>query len=227
MPLAAPSVRRRRRVVGSKKARMVGRMRRFRRKILGTRVHKFTEKAQLASISVPGGATVYNSQSYKLADLTNAASYATLFDLYKLKAVKLTMVPLVSNSEATFTNTAGQAGALPMLYVAPNRDPFVPPPASIADVLNDDGCKVIRLNKPTSFYLSNPKPLITDTRGDQMPFQFNVGTQPWLTTGGNSQYVNQITVPHYGHRIVLTNNAAADLVIQLYVKYYFELKEQD
>lgn len=194
---------------------------------MGLRVHSFTEKCQLTSISIPSGATNYGVIPYQINSLINWAAYAGLFDLYKLKAVKLTLISLASQSEVTFNNSSLQAGALPMLYIAPNRDPYVPAPLSIADVINDDDCKIIRFSKPSSFYLSNPKPDLKDDTGSSVPFQFNVKTQPWLTTGGNAQTIDQSTVKHYGHRWAITNNASSDIVVQVYVKYFFEMKEQD
>lgn len=206
---------------------MIMRARRLRSKVLGRTVHSFVEKAQIASIACAGGATVTGTLTYKLNDLNNFASYQNLFDLYKLKAVKVTLVPLANVSNPSDPNTSGQGGVLPMLYVAPNRDQYVPAPADIADVLNDDGAKIIRFTRPTSFYLRSPKPSITDEEGQKVPIQLNVGKDFWLTTGGNLQTISQIAVPHFGHRYVLTNNSAQEMVVQVYVKYYFICKEQD
>lgn len=205
----------------------IGRIRRFRRRIVGSGVYNFTEKCQLTSISVPGGATNYGVLPYQINSLINWGAYAGLFDLYKLKAVKLTLIGLASQSEVTFNNASLQSGALPMLYIAPNRDPYVPAPLSISDVVNDDGCKIIRFSKPVSFYLNNPKPDVKDDTGSSLPFQFNTLVQPWLTTGGNAQTIDQSAIKHYGHRWAITNNSSNDLVVQVYVKYYFEMKEQD
>lgn len=205
----------------------LGRFRRFRRRIVGGNVHSFTEKVQLTSISVPSGSTIYGTQTYQIGSLTNWNSYALLFDLYKLKAVKLTLVTLANTSEVTYNNSALQSGALPMLYIAPNRDQYVPAPTSIADVINDDGCKIIRFSKPQSFYISNPKVALLDSATNAVPFQFNVGDQPWLTTGGNAQTIDQSLLKHFGHRYAITNNSSNEMVIQVYVKYYFEMKEQD
>lgn len=202
--------------------------RRIRRKVLGGRTHAFTEKCQLASIAVPGAATVTGTLTYKLSDLVNVSSFTSLFDLYKLKAVKLTLVPLANQSDFnTPGSTAGQLGNLPMLYLAPNRDPYVPAPTGIADVLNDDGCKVRRFSQPTSFYLRSPKPDLRDSQGHQIPIQMNIGKDFWLATGGNGQAIDQSIVPHFGHRYVLTNNSPLEMVVQVYVNYYFVMKEQD
>lgn len=202
--------------------------RRIRRKVLGGRVHSFMEKTQLASISVPGSSTGTGVLSYRLNDLVNNSAYKNLFDLYKLKAVKMTLVPLASQSDfGQPGGTTGQLGTLPMLYVAPNRDPYVPAPATIGDILNDDDVKIRRFTKPISFFLRSPKPALLDSAGAAVPIQMNVGRDFWLTTGGNAQSIDQSGIQHYGHRYVLTNNSPLEIVVQVYVTYYFIMKESD
>lgn len=211
--------------------RAIGRMRRLRRKVLGSKVHKFSETCQLASLPLlPGGAFSSGQITFKLNDLNNAPSFATLFDLYKLTAVKLKIIPTYNSSEATVANSSSQMGNLPVMYVAPNRDPFVPPPTSIADILNDDGCRVLRPTGPVTLWLKSPKPDIRDpVTGNAIPMQFNIGSkfQPWLTTGGNSQTVNQISTEHYGFRWGAVNQSGTDAILQVYATYYFMCKEQD
>lgn len=230
MPLAPRVRRNQRRPIGRMSALRrvaVGRYRRFRRKVLGSAVHTFKEKVQLLSISIPAGTTVYGTQTFKLSDLLNSGSFTSLFDMYKLTGVKCMWNGLVNTSEASVGNAIGQAGSLPMLYVAPNRDPYVPAPVSVADILNDDGCKIIRLTKPFSKYIDRPKPDLRDEANQRLPFQFNVRDQPWLTTGGNNQLIDQSTVEHYGFRYAITNNSSLQMVVQVYATYYFQMKEQD
>lgn len=195
-------------------------------------VHWFKEMCQITSI-VGTAATPASSgiMTFKLNDLQNAGSFKALFDLYKITGVKLKLVPRFSTSDAIGTNAGGSMGNLPVLYIAPNRDPFVPAPTSIGDILNDDGCKVIRLTKPVNLYLKSPKAVLLDTSEQQniLPFQFGTAKafQPWLTTGGNSQIVDQSNIQHYGYRWVINNQAGADCVLDVYATYYFTCKEQD
>lgn len=193
------------------------------------KVHYFKENCQLTSITVPANNTVSGIITYKLTDLLNSPSFTNLFDLYKLMGVKLRLITQANVSETTFTNAAGQVGSLPMLYIAPNRDPFVPAPASVGDVLNDDGCRIIRFERPYKTYLKSPKPLIKDSEGANIPLQLGTKSsqQFWLTTGGGAQSVDQSAVQHYGHRYFLVNQTAAPLIVQVYATYYFSMKEQD
>lgn len=208
----------------------MGRLRRFRRKVLGaSTVHRFHEIVQQNTLACVGSSNAAGIIKFQISDLTNWAYYQQLFDLYKITAVKVKLVPKWSTSDVAVPNSSGTAGgSLPMLYIAENRDPYVPAPASAADVLNDDQCKILRLTAPMNLYLKSPKPDITNGGGN-IPMQFGVGSkyQPWLTTGGNSQTVNQENVSHYGFRWWIANGGNYEVDIDVYITYFFSLKESD
>lgn len=204
------------------------------RTALAKKTHWFKEMYQSTSLVGTAAATTGGIINFSLNELANAGSFKAMFDLYKIKAVKLKIIPRWNVSDAaTPTNTSGQMGNLPVLYIAPNRDPYVPTPTSLGDILNDDGCRVIRLTKPVNLYLSAPKPKITAFSGGSeiadVPLMFNVGSkwQPWLTTGGNGQSIDQSGILHYGFRYMINNEAAADCVLDTYYTLYFACKEQD
>lgn len=208
--------------------RRVGRLRRLRRKVLGSKVHYFTEKCQLTDWAATATSIAYGVQTFKISDLFNFTSgYQQLFDLYKLNSVSLTIFPKFNVSAAEFQNPNAQAGALPLMAVAPNRDPYVPAPTSWNDLLNDDGCKVYRMDKPVRITITRPKPNILDDQGHQLPFQFNLTQQPWLTTGGNTQTIDQSAIKHYGLRWAIWNQGPYEVVFNVVAKYSFCFKEQD
>jgi len=154
-----------------------------------------------------------------------------MFDLYKITGVKIKVVPRYVNADV-LQNNAIPSGALPLLHIAPNRDPYVPAATSVADLLNDDGCKTLLLNRPYTFWLKNPKPDILTGGENQLPIpiQFNSSSkalQPWLTTGGNGQLIDQSGVPHYGFRTIVDNQASVPVEAQVFVTLYFCGKEQD
>lgn len=201
-------------------------------RVLAKKTHWFKETTQLPSISALANNNGAGVMTFKLNDLNNAPSFKLLFDLYKLTGVKIKIVPKVNVSDATtVANANGQAGTLPMLYIAENRDPYVPAPISIADILNDDGVKIIRMTKPINLYIRAPKPRVFTSAGtDEIPLQFNVGSkwQPWLTTGGNGQVVDQSGTEHYGFRWYISNGVGNfEQVFDVYATYYFAMKEQD
>lgn len=202
-------------------------------------VHRFQEMTQLAAINIPHGNTSAGVLSINLNQLANAPSFKLLFDLYKINGVKFTFLYRHNTSDAgsVFGNTD-----LPILYTAPNRDPFVPAPASVADILNDDGVRIHRADAllgKGGVYIKTPKPDMTAIvlsggvpTGGTVPTQWNYGEskkfQPWLTTGGNGQAVDQSATPHFGLRWYAENlSNAQDQQIQVFATLYFSCKEQD
>lgn len=192
-------------------------------------VHRFKETCELTQWSAAAGSTQFGVQTYKLNDLFNAAQFKNLFDLYKITGVKLTIIPRYDNASVAEASggIAGSVNSLPMLYVAPNRSPWSTAPTSVQDILNDDGCKVMTLNKKVSFYLPAPSPRILDGASNGVPLQFNKSIKPWLTTGGNGQDVDQSGVDYYCHRYAISNLGTAGVFADVYATYYMIFKEQD
>lgn len=195
-------------------------------------VYNFKETCQLPDLTVQAKGTsafgVGGILQFKLTDLFNSSSYANLFDMYRITGVKLKIVPRY-NVSIPSGPTYDQAG-LPMIYYEINHDPAVPAPTSIADVLNADGIKIKRLDKPFKIYIKNPTPNITDLSGNSLPFYFNISKNNlWLTTGGNGQPINQSSILHYGLRYWLDNsmNLATQINFNVFATYYFSMKERD
>lgn len=204
-----------------------------RRTALSKKVYWFKEPCQGESLSGPTGNNG-GLMTFQLSDLANLPSYQNLFDLFKISGVHVKIVPRFNVSEYSAQNISLQAGNLPVLYIAPNRDPFVPAPTTIGDILNDDGCKIIRVTKPINLFLKSPKPDVLMSVGEgqpqqEIPLQFNVGSkyQPWLVTGGINQRINQSGTKHYGYRWLINNPSPTECVFDVYTTYYFACKERD
>lgn len=190
-------------------------------------VHRFKETCELTQWSAAAGTTQFGVQTYKLNDIFNAGQFKNLFDLYKITGVKLTIIPRFDNATVAEASNGPTQNSLPMLYVAPNRSPWSTAPTSVQDILNDDGCKVMTLNKKVSFWLSAPSPRILDGAQNGVPIQFNKSIKPWLTTGGNAQDVDQSGVSYYCHRWAISNLGSAGVFTDVYATYYMVFKEQD
>lgn len=191
-------------------------------------MYRFVEKCKLTSWSCAGATGQAGLQTYKFNDLFNSPNFKALFDLYKITKVKLMIVPQFDTASFADSNNGPTISNLPMLYVAPNRSPWAVPPSSLQDCLNDDGCKIIRLEKPITLTLNAPAPRLVDGAGTGMPIQTNTNTKLWLSTGGNGQIVDQSGVDYYGHRWFIDNTAnVAGLSVQILATYYFEMKELD
>lgn len=196
-------------------------------------IHKFKEMCQLADIGAAAGST-YGAGviTFKLSDLTNVPSLRNLFDLYKITYVKLKLIPQFTEVPTQGSTIASQF--LPTIAIAPNRDVYIGQPGSMADILNDDGCKVYQCNRQINLNLKMPKPSLSTYNEDQsvkdlIPIQGSLLTNFWLSTGGNAAKIDQENVPHFGFRFYIDNNNAAgqSVTFKVYATYYLSFKEQD
>lgn len=200
-------------------------------------VHYFKEMFRTTDITVAGVSSTQGVLSCNIAQLTNQAQFRGLFDLYKITGIKWKFLYKYNSAES-----ATPSAAIPTLYTAINRDPFVPAPTSTADILNDDTCRIHRcdgLLGKGGIYVKSPKPdmsaLVTSggvPTGGLVTQQWNLGVgsrnQYWLTTGGNGQALDQSQVNHYGLRYVLDNSGNSQAqVVEVYATLYFSMKEQD
>lgn len=201
-------------------------------------VHHFKEMYRLEDITVAGGLTTAGVLSTKIDSLVNWPSFGNLYDLYKITGVKFKFLYKYNSADPNI----GGAG-LPTLYTAVNRDPMVPAPANVGDILNDDSIKIHRcdgLIGKGGIYIKSPKPDMTltvqsETGGPVIgtavqQWNYGVGSskQPWLCTGGNAQSLDQSGVKHYGLRYLLDNTLnATSQVVEVYATLYFTMKEQD
>lgn len=190
-------------------------------------VHRFKETCELTQWSCAAGSTQFGVQTYKLNDIFNAGQFKNLFDLYKITGVKLTIIPRWTDASVGEASNGPTVNSLPMLYVAPNRSPWSTAPTSVQDILNDDGVRIMTLNKKVSFYLPAPSPRILDGASNGVPLQFNTKIKPWLTTGGNAQDVDQSGVNYYCHRWAISNLGTAGINADVFATYYMIFKEQD
>lgn len=229
--------KRRKVYVNTKLNQRLGAQSRFRARLARARgapsVYKFKEPyiGQITAAPLIGTPGVITGS---VSNLSNWSSYRQLFDLYRIVGMKVTFVPRWNVAQPSLqdlsSGTAGvyQPGGLPVLYIAPNRDGQVPAPTGLADIINDDGVKVRRLDKKCSFYISSPKALIEDGNSTLVPFLFNNKMQPWLSTGGSGQAIDQSGLKHFGFRYLIDNLACANSIsVDTYTTLYFQMKERD
>lgn len=196
-------------------------------------IHRFKEMCQLNDIGAAAGSTTgQGTLTFKLSDLTNIASLRNLFDMYKITYVKVKLIPQFTEVPTQGSTVASQF--LPTIAIAPNRDPYIGDPTSMADILNDDGCRVYQGNRQINIKIKMPKPSLSTYNEDGsvkdlIPVQGSLLTNFWLSTGGNAAKIDQENVPHYGFRYYVDNtNASGNSVLfKVYATYYCSFKEQD
>lgn len=194
-------------------------------------IHKFTEMYK--DVSIGAGTGSFSSGVLAVSGLNsllNVTNYQGLFDLYKITGVTYKFVPAFNQADV------GTSSQIPNLYLATNRSPFVPAPVSVGDILNDDTCRVYRLDRPITWSVSCPKPDMSSqvTIGESsysVPHNWQFAPvakyQPWLTTGGNSQTLSQIALKHYGVKWAVDNLNTVAINVDVYTTIHFQMKEQD
>lgn len=173
--------------------------------------------------------------NFQVNQVTNWASLKLIWDLYRIVGAKITLIPHMNSSTTESGGGTGPVQTIPTLYIAPNRDPFVPAPTSIDDVLNDDFCKIRMFNKPLKMYLKSPKHSnpVRASDGtfigmDQTQLGVSKKFQYWLPTGGNSQTYGADDFSYYGFRYFIDNTGShTEFDFEIIYTVYIELKEQD
>lgn len=194
-------------------------------------VYKFKE-SYVSTVTALASSGVQGILTGQMSSLTNVGQYSGLFDLYRITGMKVTFLPYwntgITSLESNITGTNYVPGGIPVLYIAPNRDPQVPAPANLPDIINDDGVKMVRLDKKRSFFVKYPKPELFDAAAQALPLLFNNKVQPWLSTGGGGQAISQISNRHFGFRYWIDNGACPNsLPITVVTTLYFQMKERD
>lgn len=203
-------------------------------------LYKFSEKTsvgQLTTSPVMNVASLTSSGgvlTFSLSQLANHAAYAALFDLYKIDKVEVQILP--GGNIASTGNIGGPTGAsIPMLYISPNKDYFIPPPATQYDVLNDDGAMCLSMDRPRKFTIYQPRAAVTDTSaGTVSPDPvYSTGivannVQTWYQTGGNAAVLDQSSLKHYGFRWYVDNsNNASPFIPTIIYTIHASFKERD
>lgn len=201
-------------------------------------VKRYKETYLKPQTLVTPGTTLGGRISCALNELGNVNGFNILYDLFKVTGMKIKLIPKI-NSNTNFSQDGVQLqNNLPMLYIAPNRNPLTPNPTSASDVLNDDQCRAIRFDKPVTLYLANPKPdqiLYASADGSsvgRVVGQLNASSskyQSWYPTAGNNSIQTQYTgMFWYGFRYWVDNGGSSTtLAFDTIVTEYVMFKEQD
>lgn len=91
------------------------------------------------------------SLQFRLENVQSFTDFTALYDQYKIKGVKITLIPLSDSS------TSQSSGFLPTLYWARDNDDGGAAPVAESDLRQRQDCKTMRLTGPRSMYISNPK----------------------------------------------------------------------
>lgn len=146
---------------------------RFLRKRIQNDKHYFKGHAEHGNIVVTAGETKFFAETFKLANLTNVASFSQLYDHYRINAVKITFYPPFNVYNASGTGALN----VPEIYLVRDYDTSVDP-TSIAQL--DQYTHTVRraFTRPVSMFL---KPKVTmPVYGESGNAFCNPARPPWI-----------------------------------------------
>lgn len=157
------------------------------------------------------------------SDLPNVTEYTNLFDVYKVKGVKVTFVPRFGDVNVNADNTSTPVIYNNQMYltVATNTTELTIPTGTYGNsayndmVQRGDDVKIFKLDKPVSYYF-RPNVLNTASTGSSiMPC-------PWLSTSNITQnLLGSLCFVHDANFTALNNFGFS---MDILYTYYFECK---
>lgn len=171
-----------------------------------------TVDSSMFVFTTPAAAGIsYAAIGFRLADLQSYNEFNTLFDYFRINAVKLTFSWMYDN------NTFGGGSLAPMMYVAVDHDDNAVP-ASVGELIQYPNCRQIQLfNKAKGVVSVYCKPRHMNSTTLQQSTRRN---RPWTDMAGAA------TVGFDGVKFAVVNRNAASVAIYVRAKYYVQCKGQ-
>lgn len=150
-----------------------------------------------------------NSLYFQLVDVAAHTDFTTLFDMYKIKAVKVTFTPQMTQNVSTTTFNNPYASARFYSAIDYNDSTVI---SSADEIREYKSCKWTSILKPHVRYIKRPQ--IQDRGGT-----YSAGS-PWINCTAPTQ-------AYYGLKIFLESTDAtntADLIFSTQIKFYLAFK---
>ena len=171
-------------------------------------VHSYKRTQYFASaLSVSNLAEVYGSYAFQLSALANASEYTVLYDMYKISAVKWTLMPRGNSAEAGTNNNNTK-----IMTVLDYDDDNTP--TSVDQLCQYESVKTTNLSRDHSRYLK-PK-FARAIYKTAVTTGYGVGTG-WIDCDSTD-------VPHYGIKYALLRTTSGTVTYDLKVTYYLQFK---
>ena len=149
--------------------RRFSRRRRTTRKGSANSVYYFTRFVQRGTFTADAAFDYFNGISFRLADVPGSAEFTSLYDMYKIKAVKVMILP--SQTENNSLTTVNNAFASSRFFSAIDYNDATVPTA-VDDIRQYKTCKSTPVLKPHYRYIRAPKILDTSS----------YSVTPWVST---------------------------------------------
>lgn len=162
------------------------------------------------------------AMQFQMDQMLEYADYVQLFDKYKIKGVKVTIIPLGQPSTNATTVGLANTNYATIAIAVDNDDASLPTSWNQIAVKQD--CKIKRLSKPVSVYIRNPKIAQQIYDGATSAYSPTVG---WIDS-------NYPSVPHYGLKFFIrecplpaypTGGNGANVMFRVVTKFYLATKD--
>lgn len=215
-----------RKVYNYSKKNPIRRLRMRRNKVLKSiisnrKIYSFTRSHNSFSNINTAVAFGNSAFQFKLSDVPNSSEFTTLFDSYRIMAVKFTMIPTFTYVEA---NTAAPVGAgslnesCPQIYTVIDRDD-VTALSTVTDYMQYDTYKMHRGNKVITRYIKWPRIQLAGNVNGASALGFQGRPKQWLDCNSNN-------IPHFGIKVGIDSSSTAGYyVYRVYCKYYLQFKD--
>lgn len=173
-------------------------------------VYHFKRSFRLSQIVFNVGTTSMYGEQFDITQLPNVTEFSNLFDLYKINAIKLELVPCQTGSD---TNPPSTSIFLPNIMSAIDYTDSTPP-SGINELMQYPGCRRTKITRRHSRYFK-PKVNI-DVNGVAL----GNNRSNWMGFG--------VATPHYGVKWGLDQifnvPAGQGFGVDRYVTFYFSCK---
>lgn len=179
----------------------------------GPRIHSFKRTCQLTPLTITSSTGVGTAFQFKLGDLTNYSEFVNLFDQYRIKAVKFTIVPTFNGNDITNQLTMSS------FHSAIDHND-VNPPTAVTDLMQYDTYKRSRMSRGHKRYFATSIAAPANASGNSYITSWN----RWINTStvGTGDEVNYLGLKMWLDGITQTTELEANF--EIYVTYYFQCK---
>lgn len=179
-------------------------------------VQYFTRYANLGSITYSSGTSTDGVIYFTLSQLTNSSDFATIYDQYKIKAVKVSFIP---HTNVTFGNGQVSAYSNRLLTCLDFNDTQVLTPNAMRQYQT---CRVVPNNVVHTRYFY-PKPLAEYAQNEAGTTVLATKGSPWFSAQSNRD-VRYYSIKYSVDHPDTTGFTSGDVLYRVECKYYLAFR---
>lgn len=182
--------------------------RRYRTSRRGQRLYLYKRFCDYGELTISNAVNTYAAYNFSLSDLPNYTEFTSLYDMYKVNAVKITFIPQVTQSVSS--GTVNNPNASSRFFSAIDYNDGTAP-TSLDDLRQYQTCRMTPILRQHRRFIMKPK--ILDSNG------FSIS--PWMTTAS-------ATANYYGLKIAvepMDSTSTTTMMYTIEAKFYLSFKQ--